>query len=350
MDEKQLVREAELNFEAFAELYRNTLTRVYRYHMAHIADTNAAEELTSQTFIEAFKELPALRRSSSFKVRVFEIAVEKCRTDQRASRRELPNDSALYYQVSSLPSGRAAMQRMELESVSRALKQISSAQTEAIILYSFCELPITEISAVLKKSAETIESLVMRGLEALHTGTSFSSDAKTISSDYDAEALTNKLSDVAARITPDQLFEAELEQTLAANYRPKTQTKWAMTIPLPQISSTLGWIVLTGLTFFLLYWRETPKASSKPQATARPSTQAVTKIVVTQITSTPHRATAAPTTTNIPLQDYIVQAGDTCTFIAKKFGVTIDTLITINHLNSNCDIWADQKLKVPLTP
>ena len=348
MDEKQVIRAANVHFETFAELYRISLTRVYRYHMAHVADKNAAEELTTQTFMVALKELPAILQRGSFVVRIFEIAAEQCRKDQRASRREVHNDAALYYQVSGLPSDKAAMQRMELESTSRALKQISSVQAEAIMLYSFGELATAEIGHVLKKSAEAIETLILRGLEELHNRTALSLKEKTTISNFEAETLINQLSDLATRILPDSLFEDELAQTLTVNYQPKI--KKTLTLPLPQISSTLGWVVLTGLTFFLLYWRETPKASAKPQATARPSAQAVTKIVVTQIKSTPHRATAAPTSTNIPLQDYIVQAGDTCTFIAKKFNVTIDTLITINHLNSNCDIWADQKIKVPLTP
>jgi RNA polymerase sigma-70 factor, ECF subfamily len=348
MDEKQLIRNADSNFEAFAELYRRNITRVYRYHMAYVADTNVAEELTSQTFMAVLKELPAWRNRDSFAIKVLEIAVEKCHKDHRASRRELPNDAALYYQVSGLPSDRAAMQRMEIESVSRALKQISSARTEAIILYFFGELTTSEISAVLKKSVDTIGTLVSCGLEDLRTRTSLSSGRETITSDSEDEALIDKLSDLATRITPDPLFESDLEQTLAINYHPKT--KKTLTIPTPQISATLGWIVLTGLTFFLLYWRETPNASTKPQTTARPSTQAVTKIVATNLPFTPRRPTASPTATDLPLQDYIVQAGDTCTYIARKFSVTIDLLINLNHLNNTCDIWADQKLKIPITP
>jgi RNA polymerase sigma factor (sigma-70 family) len=346
MDEKQIMRGIDSNFEAFAELYRRNIARVYRYHMAHVADANAAEGLTSQTFMAVLQELPSLRKRASFAVRVLEIAVEQCRKDQRASRRELHNDTALYYQVASLPGDKAAMQRMELESTSRALKQISSARAEAIILYFFCDLTTAEISAVLKKSAETIESFVSHGLDDLHTGTALSSASKTTTNDVDTETLINQLSNLADRITPDQFFEAELEQTLAANHKPKT--KW--TLPLPQLSATLGWVVLTGLTFFLLYWRETPNPSATHPATARPAIQAVTKTIAIQITSTPHRPTAIPTATNIPLQDYIVQAGDTCTYIAKKFNVTIDLLINLNHLNNTCDILADQKLKIPITP
>jgi RNA polymerase sigma factor (sigma-70 family) len=344
MDEQQPIREADPNFEAFAELYRRNVTRVYRYHMVHVGDANAAEDLTSQTFLAAFKELPSFRSRDDFAVRVFQIAVKKCLKDRRWSRLESPDDAVLYYQVSSFPGDKAAMQHMELESLSRALKQISSTRAEAIILYFFGGLTSSQIGVVLKKSEDLIGTLISRGLEDLRASTS--PGVETLTSDFEDENFKNKLSDVAARIRPDPLFESTLEQTLAAHHRPKT--KWIL--PLQQVSTIIGWVALIGLTFFLLNWRVTPDTSTTHQATARPSKQEAEKTSAVTITSTPHRPTASPTATDIPLQEYVVQAGDTCTFIANKFGVTIDLLTTLNHLNENCDIWADQTLMVPITP
>jgi RNA polymerase sigma-70 factor (ECF subfamily) len=343
MNEKELVRDVDSNFETFAELYRRNITRVHRYHMLQVANANAAEELTSQTFITALKKFPSFRGRDSFSVRVLKIAVEKCRKDHRASRRELPDDAILHYQVSSLPTDKAAMQRMEIESVSRALKQISSDRAEAIILYYFGDLTNSEISVVLNRSSNTIEALISSGWEDLLARTSLLSSMET--SDLETEALLNKLSHIAAQIKPDPFFISELEKTLAANYQPKT--KW--TPPLQQFSTIIGWAVLIGIAFFLLNWRITPNTPTTHQATTRPPTQDAKKTAAITLTSTPHRPTASPTATDIPLREYIVQSGDTCTFIANKFGVTIDLLITLNHLNNTCDIWADQKLKIPIT-
>jgi LysM repeat protein len=169
---------------------------------------------------------------------------------------------------------------------------------------------------------------------------------ETILGDLEDEILINKLSSIAAQMRPDPLFESVLEQTLAANHRPKT--KW--TLPLQQVSTIIGWAALIGLTIFMLYWRVTPNTSTSHQATAHPPTQEVKKNAAVTITLTPHRPTVSPSATDIPLQEYVVQAGDTCTYIANKFGVTIDLLISLNQLNDTCDIWADQKLMVPITP
>ena len=346
MDEIQLIRDVDPDFEEFAELYRRNITRIYRYHLVHVGNTNIAEDLTSQTFMAALKEFPSFRKRGSFVSRVLEIAMEKCRKDHRWSKRELPtdNDAVLYYQVSSLPSNKTAMQRMEIESISRTLKQISPARAEAIILYFFCDLTYSEIGGVLGKNTDTIEALVSRGLKDFHAGTSPSSGRETITSNIEDDALINKLNNIAAHIRPDPLFESELEQTLAVNHQPKP--KW--TLPLQEFSTIIGWVVLIGLTFFLLDWRVVPETSTTHQSTARPPTQSVKKIGTVTITSTPHRPTAKPSATDIPLQKYVVQAGDTCTYIADKFSVTIDMLITLNHLNGTCDIWADQTLMIPV--
>ncbi len=347
-DEKQLIRDANSNFEAFAELYRRNVGRVYRYHMAHVTNAEAAEELTSQTFMAALKELPPVQSRDTFAIRVFKIAVEKCRKDHRGSRRELPNnnDAVLYYQVSSLSTNKSDMQRTELESVSRALKQISSDRAEAISLRFFGDLTNSEISAVLKKSTDRIDALIARGLEDLRARTSSSSDMETTTSGFQDEMLINKLSNIAAQSMPDPLFEYELEQILAANHQPKI--KW--TLHLQYVFTIMGWVALIGITFFLLNWRDAANRPPTHQATTRPPTQAVMNTVAAKTTSISHRPTASPTATDIPTQEYTVQAGDTCTYIANKFGATIDLLITLNHLNSTCDIWADQKLEVPITP
>ena len=348
MDEKQLIRNSDSNFEAFAELYRKNVTRVYRYHMVHVRDSNVAEDLTSQTFMTAMKELPSFQRRVSFTTGLLEIAVQKCLKDHRWNRHELPNDAALYYQVSSLPGDKTAMRHMEFESVSRALKQVSSDQAEAIILHFFGDLINSEISVVLKKSTDTIEALISDGLKDLHACTSPSSERKSIASHFEDEVLVNKLSDIASQIEPDPVFEYALEQTLAANHQPKTN--W--NLHLQQLPKIIGWLALIGLAFFLNNWRlaSNTAATQQAAATARPSSQVAKKTVTVTGTSTPRRPTARPTATDIPLQKYIVQTGDTCTYIANKFGVTIDLLTTLNHLNNTCDIWADQKLMIPIMP
>ena len=350
MDELQLTHDAASNANAFIELYHLHVSRVYRYHMAHTDDVHDAEELTSQTFMTAVEGLHAFRGDDSFAAWVMSIATQKRTRNVRGSRRELPSDAVLYYQGSGLPTDRSAMQRMEIESISRALKQISPDCAEAIILYFFGNLSSSEIGSVLKKNTATTEMLISRGLHELGKRTSTTANAgkdqKTNTPDAEDDALPDKLTNIAYKIMPDPLFVSELEQALAAKHVPKK----IRTLSFQPLASVVGWVALVALGIFLLNWRVTlPLATKKPATTQTSNAENIALTKGSPVPSTPKSSpTARPTNTRIPTLEYIVQAGDTCTFIAERHGVTIDQLIAFNRLNSTCDIWVDQKLIIPI--
>jgi hypothetical protein len=231
---------------------------------------------------------------------------------------------------------------MEIESISRALKQIPADRAEAIILYFFGNLSSSEISSVLKKNTATTEQLIARGLHDLSTRTAEKDAGQNNPHVEDAE-LPDKLTNIAYKLMPDPLFISELEQALLAKHVPK---KPRATMPLQQFASFTGWLALVALGVFLLNWRVVPPpAVKKPTATI----QTVVLAKGSPVPSTPKPSpTPRATNTRIPTQEYIVQAGDTCTFIATRFNVTVDQLIFFNRLNSSCDIWVDQKLTIPI--
>jgi RNA polymerase sigma-70 factor (ECF subfamily) len=173
-DETELVRHAITDVEAFAELYRRHLTRVYRYHMAHIGNVRDAEDLTSQTFMAVLEGIRSFRGSGSFAAWVMGIASKKRLMFFRknGSQPEIPLETALHYPSPDLPTDKAAHQRLQLESVARALRQISPERAEAIILTFFGGLSHAEAAHVLSKSEAAVKMLVSRGLQDLRERTS----------------------------------------------------------------------------------------------------------------------------------------------------------------------------------
>jgi len=172
MDELQLTRDAISNAEAFAELYRRHVTHVYRYHIAHTGNTKDAEDLTSQTFMAALEGIRSFRGNSSFAAWIMGIASKKRLMFFRSSKPQVPLDAALHYPSPSLPTDKAAAQRLRLESVARALRQISPERAEAISLAYFGGLSNSEVSRVLNKSEAAVKMLVSRGLQDLRERTS----------------------------------------------------------------------------------------------------------------------------------------------------------------------------------
>ena len=171
-DDLQLARQARADAEAFAELYRRHITRVYRYHMAHMANVKDAEDLTSQTFMAALEGIRSYRGSGSFAAWIMGIAARKRALFFRGSKPEIPLDAALHIPNPGLPTDKAATQRLQMERVQHALRQLSPERSEALILCYFGGLSAAEAGRVLGKSEAAVKMLLSRGLRDLRERTS----------------------------------------------------------------------------------------------------------------------------------------------------------------------------------
>lgn len=170
--EEELARKAVSDADAFAELYRQNVTRVYRYFMAHIGNVKDAEDLTSQTFMAAMEGIRSFRGDGSFAAWVMGIASKKRLMFFRRNRHEVALEAVEHYPNPSLPTDKAAMQRMRLQSIAHALRQISSERAEAIVLVYFGGLAYAEAARVMKKNEAAVKMLVSRGLQELRERTS----------------------------------------------------------------------------------------------------------------------------------------------------------------------------------
>jgi RNA polymerase sigma-70 factor (ECF subfamily) len=171
-DELDLARQAITDVDAFTELYHRHLTRVYRYHVAHTGNVKDAEDLTSQTFMAALEGIRSFRGTGSFAAWIMGIASRKRLMFFRGSKPQIPLDAAVHYPSPVLPTDQAASRRLELESLARALQQISADRSEAIILTFFGGLSHAEAGRVLNKSEAAVKMLVSRGLQDLRERTS----------------------------------------------------------------------------------------------------------------------------------------------------------------------------------
>lgn len=171
-EEAKLARQALTDTNAFAELYRRNVTRVYRYHIAHTGNVKDAEDLTSQTFMAALEGIRSYRGTGSFAAWIMGIASKRSLMFFRGNRREVELDAALHIPSPSLPTDKAVHQRLRLESIARALRRISPDRAEAIILSFFGGLSNIETSRVLNKTEAAVKMLISRGLQDLRERTS----------------------------------------------------------------------------------------------------------------------------------------------------------------------------------
>jgi RNA polymerase sigma-70 factor (ECF subfamily) len=175
-EEIGLARQAVTDANAFAELYRRNVRRVYRYHIANCGNVKDAEDLTSQTFMAALEGIRSFREAGSFAAWLMGIASKKklMYFRRNGAKPEVSLDEALHYPSPDLPTDKAVTQRLQLESVSRALRQISMDRAEAITLSYFAGLNNSEVSRVMNKSEAAVKMLISRGLQDLRERTSLS--------------------------------------------------------------------------------------------------------------------------------------------------------------------------------
>src|ERR1041384_522368 len=109
-DETDLARQAISDVDTFSELYRRHVTRVYRYHIAHVGNVKDAEDLTSQTFMAALEGIRSFRGSGSFAAWVLGIASKKKLMFFRGGKPEVPLDSAVQLPGPGLATDKAVTQ------------------------------------------------------------------------------------------------------------------------------------------------------------------------------------------------------------------------------------------------
>lgn len=166
-EDTQLAFQARVDIEAFSELYRKHVTRVYRYHIAHTGNLKDAEDLTSQTFMAALEGIKTFRGRGSFAAWIMGIAVRKQKMFFRSNKPEMPLEAVIQNLHHGTLTDQAAAQRMNLECIHRALKQISAERAEALTLHYFGGLKILEIARTLGKSEGAVKMLLARGLQDL---------------------------------------------------------------------------------------------------------------------------------------------------------------------------------------
>ena len=172
MDDARLAQQARSDPEAFAELYRRHVVRIYRYHLAHTGNAKDAEDLTSQTFMAALEGIRSYRGTGPYITWLFGIASHKRARFFRGSKSEVPLEAALHLPTAGLPTDKAAARRLQMDQVLGALHTLSLDRAEALILCFFSGLSPAEAGRVLGKRETAVRMLISRGLQDLRTRTS----------------------------------------------------------------------------------------------------------------------------------------------------------------------------------
>ncbi len=166
-DDAPLALIAQTESSAFGELYLRHTARVYRYIYIRVGQAQLADDLTAETFLAAFKSLAAYREHGAFAGWLLGIARNVVADHFRAHKPNLSLD-ALGDQPEDQPSPEESVgQRLEIESLRRALRHLTDEQAEVVRLRMFAELSTSETARLMGKSEAAIKMLLHRALRDL---------------------------------------------------------------------------------------------------------------------------------------------------------------------------------------
>lgn len=153
--------------EAFAELYRRHLDRIYRYVLIRVGEVQDAQDITAQTFLSALTGFKTYR-GDGFTAWLFGIARKKIADHYRRSRPQVALDDISETWIESalsleeIVSGRLTVQR-----VHAALRALPPDRAEALTLHIFGGLSYTQVGEVMGRSEAAAKMLAHRALTDL---------------------------------------------------------------------------------------------------------------------------------------------------------------------------------------
>ena len=175
--EKELVERARADTEAFGELYDRYYSQILGYVLRRTASTNIAQDVTSEVFFKALKNLGQFRwRNIPFSSWLYRIATHEIANYFRKNKHgqfslEEVSDSISISNPSTeteLVEAEAELKRHEeYLALHENISRLSIKYQEVITLRFFENKQVKEIGEILGKREGTVKSLLHRGLEKL---------------------------------------------------------------------------------------------------------------------------------------------------------------------------------------
>lgn len=163
---------------AFERLVRKYQRRIYRLALGVVGQAGDAEDVTQETFIQAFRSIEAFRGDSAFYTWLYQIGLHKalnCRKRMRQSAvyiedrgAEAPDEDALGERRWEVDSPAFVLEKKQaIEAVDAILATMSPAFVEALFMFVCEGMPCRDIARIAEVDQKTVRSRVFRAREML---------------------------------------------------------------------------------------------------------------------------------------------------------------------------------------
>ena len=160
-DEKSLVSRAQAgDEEAFAWLYEQYFTKIYRYVVIRMGNEMEAEDITQQVFLKALQSIKSFKwKGAPFSAWLYRIAHNQVVDYFRKTKRRtmVPVDEVTLFDESD-PQAEVE-KKLDLKQLSGALQHLTEAQRTVISLRFTSELPTVEVARIMGKKEGAVKAL-----------------------------------------------------------------------------------------------------------------------------------------------------------------------------------------------
>ena len=147
---------------AFTRLVDRHLERVHRLAWRSLGNPADAEEVTQETFLRAYRQLPDWQPGRArFSTWLYRVALNLCRDQLRARRDWVEMDDLELHDNAATPEHASLRHERRLQ-VEEALARLPRRQREAMLLYHYEGQSQAEAAGVLEVSIDAFESLLAR--------------------------------------------------------------------------------------------------------------------------------------------------------------------------------------------
>lgn len=174
--EKEIIERAKREPEMFGVLYEKYYQQIFGYILRRVADVALAQDLTSQTFLKALKNIKRFSwRNISFSAWLFRIATNQVNSYYRKNKKRkilflenLENISLKENLLEELQNAQKKLQQeKEFLELHQKITTLKPKYQTVIFLRFFEKKKISEIAQILGKPQGTIKAQLHRALKQL---------------------------------------------------------------------------------------------------------------------------------------------------------------------------------------
>jgi len=163
--------------DAFSELARVSIGRLYAVARLILRDPHRAEDATQEALVAAWRDLSALRDPDRFDGWLHRLLLRACYREASRGRRRWTVETEVREWDGMAPDPTADF--ADRDQLERGFRRLAPEQRAVIVLHFYAGLPLTEVADILAVPVGTAKSRLHRAIQAMRAA--LEADARLVS-------------------------------------------------------------------------------------------------------------------------------------------------------------------------